>query len=59
MRTDVATVLFGLVICGVASAAPTYSCFNPPLAEDQTNPFGAGSDHLVEAECCEALIDEM
>ncbi|CAN0117937.1 unnamed protein product [Ascophyllum nodosum] len=58
MRTDVATVLFGLVISGVASAAPTYSCFDPPVAEGQTSPFGASMDHLVEAGCCEALIDE-
>lgn len=56
MRTDtVALIALGLV-CG-AKAAPTYSCFDPPSVEDQTNPLGEGMEDVVEDECCEALVD--
>ncbi|CAN0308367.1 unnamed protein product, partial [Laminaria digitata] len=57
MRSSIATlaVALGLVCC--ASAAPAFSCFDPP-DEDQTNPLGEGMEDVVEEECCEALVDE-
>ncbi|CAM9507564.1 unnamed protein product [Ascophyllum nodosum] len=60
MRSDVSTVvvILGLAICGGTSAAPTFSCFDFPTVEGQTSPLGTSMDHLPEAECCEALIDE-
>ncbi|CAM9517867.1 unnamed protein product [Ectocarpus sp. 13 AM-2016] len=58
MRSDIATVIaFGLLNVCPVSAAPTYSCFDPP-DEGQTNPLGEGMEDVVESECCEALIDE-
>lgn len=58
MRSDIATVVaFGLLSACPVSAAPTYSCFDPP-DEGQTNPLGEGMEDVVESECCEALIDE-
>ncbi|CAN0097316.1 unnamed protein product [Ectocarpus sp. 6 AP-2014] len=58
MRSDIATVIaFGLLSVCPVSAAPTYSCFDPP-DEGQTNPLGEGMEDVVESECCEALIDE-
>ncbi|CAM9980735.1 unnamed protein product [Ectocarpus fasciculatus] len=58
MRSDIATVVaFGLLSVCPISAAPTYSCFDPP-DEGQTNPLGEGMEDVVESECCEALIDE-
>ena len=57
MRSDIGSlaIALGLVCC--ASAAPTFPCFDPPDA-DQTNPLGEGLEDVVEAECCEALVDE-
>ena len=57
MRADIASlaIALGLVCC--ASAAPTFSCFDPP-DEGQTNPLGEGMEDVVGAECCEALVDE-
>lgn len=58
MRSDIATIIaFGLSLCSVVNAAPTYSCFDPP-DEGQTNPLGEGMEDVVGSECCEALIDE-
>lgn len=57
MRADIASLAIVLGVVYSASAAPTFSCFNPP-DEGQANPLGEGMEDVVEAECCEALVDE-
>ena len=57
MRSAIATLAIALGLVWCASAAPTFSCFDPP-SQDMSNPLGEGMEDVVEDECCEALVDE-